>query len=92
MAAARVDFELGIPMYEIQMMSLAGMTPMQIILACTKNAAHVSHIENEVGTLEPGKFADILVVDGNPLEDLQVLTHLKMVIHAGTIIRDDTHR
>jgi imidazolonepropionase-like amidohydrolase len=86
------DFELGIPMYEIEMMSRAGMTPMQIILACTIKAAHVSTVGNEVGTLEPGKFADILIVNGNPLDDLQVLTKIKMVIHAGTIIRDDTQK
>jgi imidazolonepropionase-like amidohydrolase len=84
------DFELGLPMYEIQSMRLAGMTPMQIIVACTKNAAHVSQIENEVGTLEPGKFADILVLRGNPLEDLQALTDLRIVIHSGMIIRNDT--
>jgi imidazolonepropionase-like amidohydrolase len=83
------NFELGIPMYEIQMMSRAGMTPMQIIIACTKNAAHVAHIEVEVGTLEPGKFADILIVGGNPLEDLQALTDVRMVIHNGVIIRDE---
>jgi imidazolonepropionase-like amidohydrolase len=81
-------FELGIPMYEIEMMSRAGMTPMQVILACTKNAAHVSHVENEVGTLEPGKFADILIVGGDPLENIQVLSNVKMVIHAGVVIQD----
>lgn len=84
------DFELGLPLYEIQSMRLAGMTPMQIIVSCTQNAAHVSQIENEVGTLEPGKFADILVVGGNPLEDLQALTDLRIVIHSGVIIRNDT--
>jgi imidazolonepropionase-like amidohydrolase len=81
-------FELGIPMYEIEQMSEAGMTPMQIILASTKNAAYVLGIEDEVGTLEAGKFADVLVVSGNPLEDLQDLTDIRMVIHNGTIIRD----
>ncbi len=81
-------FELGIPMYEIEQMSAAGMTPMQIILASTKNAAHVLGIEDEAGTLEAGKIADVLVVSGNPLEDLQNLASIRMVIHNGTIIRD----
>jgi imidazolonepropionase-like amidohydrolase len=81
-------FELGIPMYEIEKMSEAGMTPIQIIEAATQNAAHVLGIEDEVGTLEAGKFADVLVVSGNPLEDLQALTDIRMVIHNGTIIRD----
>jgi imidazolonepropionase-like amidohydrolase len=81
-------FELGIPMYEIEQMSAAGMTPMQIILASTKNAAHVLGIEDEVGTLEAGKLADVLIVTGNPLENLQDLTEIRMVVHNGVIIRD----
>jgi imidazolonepropionase-like amidohydrolase len=76
-------------MYEIEQMSEAGMTPMQVIVASTKNAAIVSGIEDEVGTLEPGKIADVLVVAGDPLEDLENLTNIRMVIHNGTIIRDE---
>jgi len=82
------QFELGIPMYEILQMSEAGMTPMQIIIASTKNAAIVSGIEDQVGTLEKGRIADVLVVSGDPLEDLQDLGNIRMVIHNGTIIRD----
>jgi len=83
------EFELGIPMYEIEQMSNAGMTPMQIIVASTKNAAIVSGIEDQVGTLEMGRIADVLVVSGDPLHDLQNLTDIRMVIHNGTIIRDE---
>jgi len=83
------EFELGIPMYEIEQMSNAGMTPMQIIVASTKNAAIVSGIEDQVGTLEPGRIADVLVVSGDPLDDLQNLTDIRMVMHNGTIIRDE---
>ena len=82
-------FELGIPMYEIEQMSEAGMTPMQIIVASTKNAAIVSGMENQIGTLEAGRIADVLVVAGNPLEDLENLTNIRMVIHNGTIIREE---
>jgi imidazolonepropionase-like amidohydrolase len=83
------EFEMGLPMYEIQMMSQSGMTPMQVILAGTKNAAHALRLDAEIGSIEPGKSADILIVDGNPLDDLQVLAKVKMVIHNGTIIRDE---
>ena len=83
------DFERGIPMYEIEQMTKAGMTPIQIIVASTLNAAHISNLEKELGTLEPGKIADILVVSGNPLEDLQALQKVRMVIHGGVIIRDE---
>ena len=83
------NFELGIPMYEIEQMSAAGMTPMQIILASTKHAAHISGIEDQAGTLEVGKWADVLVIAGDPLADLQNLRNIRTVIHHGTIIRDE---
>jgi imidazolonepropionase-like amidohydrolase len=83
------EFELGIPMYEIGMMAQAGMTPMEIILASTLNAARAANLESEVGTLEPGKSADVLVVAGDPLDDLQSLTHILLVVHYGAVIRNE---
>jgi imidazolonepropionase-like amidohydrolase len=83
------DFEGGIPMYEIKQMNAAGMSPMDIIVASTKNAAHVSNIEKELGTLEAGKLADILVVKGDPLKDLATLEKVLLVIHGGEIIREE---
>ncbi len=87
-AGYHCDFDLGMPMIEINLMHQAGMTPLQIIIAATKNAAHVCNLEEEIGTLEPGKIADILVVEGNPLEDIHTLTDVRMVIHNGVIIRE----
>ncbi len=81
-------FELGIPMYEIEMMAAAGMAPMQVIQAGTRNAAHVLGLEDEIGTLEAGKLADVLVVDGDPLQDLGDLAKTALVIHQGTVIFD----
>jgi imidazolonepropionase-like amidohydrolase len=86
------EFERGIPMYEIETMSGAGMTPMQIIVASTKHAAYVLNLGNEVGTLEPGKVADVLVVGGNPLEDLQALRDVRVVVHNGVIIRNEIEK
>ncbi len=83
------QFELGIPMYEIEMMSQSGMTPMQVIQAGTLRAAEVLRVNAEIGSLEPGKMADILIISGDPLEDLQALANVKMVIHKGVIIRDE---
>jgi imidazolonepropionase-like amidohydrolase len=79
-------------MTELELMRKAGMTPLQIMVAATKNAAHVCNLEEELGTLEPGKLADILVVEGNPLEDLNALTNVRMVIHNGVIIRNSGGR
>lgn len=80
-------FELGMPMHEISLMSNAGMTPMQIIIASTRNAAHVCGLEHDLGTVEVGKLADILILNADPLQDLSALTQVKMVIHDGEIIR-----
>ncbi len=81
-------FDLGMPMHEITRMYEAGMTPKQIIVASTRNAAHVCGLENELGTLEVGKLADILVISADPQHDLSALTQVKMVIHNGEIIRE----
>ncbi len=81
-------FQLGLPTKEIAWMSEAGMTPMQIIVAATKNAARVSNVEHDLGTLEVGKIADVLIVEGNPLQDLQALSDVLYVIHNGEVIRE----
>jgi imidazolonepropionase-like amidohydrolase len=81
--------EIGLPLDEMLLMQEAGMTPMQILVSATRNAAHVCRLEHELGTLEPGKLADVLVVEGNPLEDLRVLRHVRLVIHGGVIIRGE---
>jgi imidazolonepropionase-like amidohydrolase len=80
-------FQLGMPILEMQLMQDAGMTIEQIILASTKNAAYVCNMEEELGTLEPGKIADIIAVKENPLEDLEALQTIQLVIHNGRIIR-----
>ncbi len=58
---------------EVALMAQHGMTPMQAIVATTSAAATLLHMDGEVGTLAPGKLADVLVVDGDPLADI---THI----------------
>lgn len=66
--------------------------PIDIIRAATVNAAHLTGLTGRIGEVTPGAWADLLVVDGNPLEDVGVLTapdkHLKVVMKAGTVHRD----
>ena len=81
-------FQLGMPTKEIAWMSEAGMTPMQIIVAATQNAAHASNVEQDLGTLEAGKIADVLIVKGDPLQDLQAFGNVQFVIHNGEVIRE----
>jgi imidazolonepropionase-like amidohydrolase len=82
-------FTPGIPASEIDQMREAGMEPMDVIVASTGNAAHVCGLDGRVGVLAPGLAADVLVVAGDPLEDLGALQNVRLVIHAGTIIRDE---
>ena len=62
------------------------MTPIHIIIAETIHTAHVCDLENELGMIGLCKIADILVVNGNPLEDLEALLDVRIVIHNGEII------
>ena len=88
-AGYRSEFDLGMPIREIGWMHDAGMTPLQIIVAATRYAAYVCNLEDELGTLEEGKIADVLVVNGDPLQDLGALQDIRMVLHNGIIIRGD---
>ena len=60
---------------------------MQIIESATKNAAVVCNLGSVLGTLEEGKIADILVINGNPLKDLTKLKKVLLVIKGGELIR-----
>ncbi len=88
-AGYTTPFDLGMPITEIRLMHEAGMTPMQIIEAATRNAATVCGLGDELGTIERGKIADVIVVDGNPLEDVERLVDVVIVVHNGVVIRDE---
>ena len=64
---------------ELVHMVRAGMSPMQAIVAATRNAAECVGLADRVGTLEPGKFADLLVVSEDPLRDISVLTRREQI-------------
>ena len=71
---------------ELQLMNEAGMTPMQVLVAATRNGAEVIGREEELGTLEAGKLADIIIVNGDPLQDLSALGNIELVVKNGKII------
>ena len=64
----------------------AGMTPMQIIHAATRDAADLLGKKESVGTLEVGKLADIIAVPGDPTSDVKALEHAKFVMKGGAVI------
>ncbi|MGE3599492.1 MAG: amidohydrolase family protein [Dehalococcoidia bacterium] len=77
---------------EMEMMNEAGMTPMQVIVAATRTAADVIGQGATLGTVEAGKRADLIVVDGNPLEDIALINNVERVILNGQMIDPSTLR
>lgn len=68
-----------------------GMTPMQAIVAGTRNAAELLGMSDEIGSLEPGKRADVVVADGDPLTDIHALAdpdRVVMVVKDGRVYKD----
>jgi len=65
---------------EIALMVRAGMPPADALVASTRNAAELLDLLAETGTVEPGKSADLLVVDGDPLDDVGLLTRPEAIV------------
>ena len=72
---------------EMEMMADAGMTPMQVLVAATGGAAAVSNLD-QVGTIAPGKAADFLVLNANPLDDIRNTRQIDSVWIAGRQLTD----
>jgi imidazolonepropionase-like amidohydrolase len=68
-----------------------GMTPMQAIHTATTTAAELLGWSDKMGTIEPGKWADLVAVSGDPLQDITELQHVKFVLKSGTVIKNDLH-
>ena len=77
----------GLAMHvEMEALVNAGLTPMQAILASTRWPAEFLHKENDLGTVEPGKLADVIVIEGDPLADIRNTQHVRTVILDGKVI------
>ncbi len=66
-----------------------GMTPLAALQTATINAADLMGWTAKTGTLEPGKWADMIAVERNPVDDVRVLQNVKFVMKAGVVYRDD---
>jgi imidazolonepropionase-like amidohydrolase len=77
---------LEMPMAEIDYWLGADLTPMQILVAATSGSALVSDLASEIGQVRPGMLADLLIVDGNPLQNMAALTRPALVVHSGVIV------
>lgn len=74
------------PHIELSRMVTLGMTPMEAIVASTAHAAVALGLEDRIGTLEPGKAADILVVGDDPLESISAIQQVIAVIKDGEVV------
>jgi imidazolonepropionase-like amidohydrolase len=81
-------FPHGLNAREFGALRVLGLTPLQAIQASTVSAADLLGWSDRVGTLEAGKFADIISVEGDPLSDLGVLDHVRLVMKGGTVVKD----
>ena len=66
-----------------------GMTPMQAIRTATTTAAEMLQWSDRIGSIEPGKYADIVAVSGDPLKDIKVLDNVKFVMKGGQVYKNE---
>jgi imidazolonepropionase-like amidohydrolase len=75
----------GMPWGELQLFARAGMSPMQIIVAATRNGAWACNRDRDLGALEPGRLADLFVVAGDPTAELRALERVTLVVLGGRV-------
>lgn len=80
-------FPHGLNALEFQYMTEAGMPAMAAIQSATMEAAKLLRIDEQVGSLEAGKWADLIAVPGNPLEDIKVMMQVDFVMKDGVIYK-----
>jgi imidazolonepropionase-like amidohydrolase len=69
-----------------------GMSPLAAIQTGTINAADLMGWTDKVGTIEPGKWADIIAIDGDPLKDVKILQHVPFVMKSGIVYKNETQK
>jgi imidazolonepropionase-like amidohydrolase len=67
----------------------AGMPPLDVIRAITVNAAEMLGWQDRIGSIEPGKFADLVAVAGDPIADITEIERVRFVMKDGQVVRND---
>jgi len=80
-------FEHGTSAREFVRMVEYGMQPIDAIRSATVRSSELLRMERQIGTIEPGKFADVIAVEGNPLQDIGALSHVSFVMKAGQVYK-----
>ena len=73
--------------YEFQLMCENGMTPAQAITAATKTASQLMRKWDDIGSIEAGKFAEVVAFDGDPMEDITAMTRCCFVMKGGEVYK-----
>src|SRR4051812_21851011 len=79
----------GLNAHEFAVMVKLGLTPLQAIQAATVNAADLLGWSDRIGAIEPGHFADIIAVSGDPLTDVTELERVRFVMKGGTVVKNE---
>ena len=82
-------FPHGTEALELQMMVEYGMTPIAALNAATATSARVLHMEKEIGRVQPGLFADLVAVEGDPTKDIGAVRAVAFVMKGGAVVRQD---
>jgi imidazolonepropionase-like amidohydrolase len=65
------------------------MSPLEAIRSATVNAADLLGWADDIGAIEPGKYADLIAVDGDALSDVKQLEHVKFVMKGGEVVKNE---
>jgi imidazolonepropionase-like amidohydrolase len=84
-----IPFDTGFPITEARLLIEAGLSPLDVITAATRNAAMVCGRIKDLGTVERGKIADLVVIRDNPAADIGALEHPLLVIKEGIAVSRD---
>ena len=84
------DYKLGNTVYEAECLVMAGLSPMQAIISVTSNAAKALDVHKSVGTIEPGKLADLIVIDGDPSKNIEDLWKVSQIFFDGQNIHNSS--
>jgi hypothetical protein len=76
--------------WELWAMAAGGMTPLEVLRVATWDGAHAIGFEQDLGSLEPGKLADLIVLDANPLEDIHNTNTIRYVMKNGRLYEGET--
>jgi len=80
-------YEHGTSAREFVRMVDYGMKPIDAIRSATTRAAELLRMERQIGAIEPGKFADVIAVEGNPLDDIRAMTRVVFVMKSGQVYK-----